>query len=736
MPNVTPSYSLIVTPPLQRVEVGGVHRAEVECISITRTAVLRPSSARLRFPKRMSDAVMGWLRDASVVVYTKPDTGSNWGDPVFVGFVRVDSRREDPFTSVVEVEAASVMHLLDRVTVGQRQGQAVYKFPRKGTYSELPTGWTLSAILKTLFTSDFLDANWRTVIGLGDLSGLEAAQFDLQMPDVTFHTASWRQALRQLLALVPDVGVTERFDSSGKTLLDFFQWGAPQQGGHVIVAQTENEGPEEGAAVEAYVAESDTDEVYSRAIGYGRPAEFMITLGTDHGSAPLEPAWDGASSYAVEELTAAELRVIADPKITQRGEPQFDEELEWVFRRFKLPDLFKPWAIMGRNLYKSESVVDGRSVFTNLGIQVFTERFVYTPGLNPFELNGSPAVTTWKIVQGAQVDTKNRMLLLPRPALEPEKFTVVGGVPKIELARVHVFVTLSVFHPEGRRLFWDTGIRGDVRHPIVRDSGLVLEFENKSAGYSQIGSLAETFRSPDGVAHDFGCTWFDPVEGWQSVAAGSPVELENELGFLADLTERALSERNQARTRATIGLPYYTPSLNAGDAITLLNRGIDGKQMRVCSVVMGLINPITVIEATDQAPFAVNLDEKAPEAGRERDFTPAVGRNPFTALEEYGDALANPAAARVGNRVVTPGNNPAGDYFAGMDSQPGAAAPQGGGGTGSVAEGGPGAMFNGAPLYGQLYGLGAGGAGGGEVYQAAPGSSPAVPAYDNGSLMA
>lgn len=602
MPNFEKSSSLIVRPALQQVVVNGVVQDEAICEVITETSGLRPVAAQLVFPYRFAGDSMDYLRDARVLVYTRASEEEGWGVPVFIGYVRAETAQEDAWRSIVRVVANSVMHLLDRVFVGQTIHRARIDYPRLDPYTKTRNNWTLTRILRSLFQNIALDSNWRAVVQLGDLSGLAAAQFDLQMPDFKFHTESYREALRRLLAYVPDVGVRERFEADGMTYLDFFQWGNPRNGYEIVRVPVSGQGPDEGAIVQAWAKTSDTDDVYSRVIGYGRPVEYQATVGTNDATNPLIPAWENATPYAVtdpDEFSELEKRVLANPFIGQRGMPEFEPEAEFVFRRFKLPVVMRPYTILARNLYEEEvDDYDGNTIRRKIPIQVFTEFYNLEASEVPHELVGEIPATEWKKIDGFNVDAKDQEFTLPKAAIEQSATRKVDGVLQSEFSRVNVFITMTICDERGERPYYDTGTKGSILHPTIRNVGLVSPpFENVNIAYTQIGTATK------------GSRWFDSVLGtWNEVAAGSPQVVDDDTALLADICERALQERSQRRTRAVVQMPAYTSAKHPGEGIIVMNRGIDDKRLQVVSVSRHLVNPMTVIEASDQVPFHVATD--------------------------------------------------------------------------------------------------------------------------------
>lgn len=653
MARVVSASSRVIYPPAQTVLVNGEIRRDVECVSVSQGGSLSPVQAVLRVPQAYAGDSLSWLNDASVVV-----TVAGRSDPIFRGFVVTEAHHENAVESRVSVRAVSPIGWMHKVYLGQGVWQAAVRYFRLNALTGLPTGWNLVAVLQQWFTVPIYPEDWKEVIDIGEVEALGETSANIPFSGLRFAATNYRDALYTILGQVPQLGIRERFTEE-KTFLDFYLRNDPDAAVRRIVAPLGSTGPEEGALLTAFVRESDVEDIYSRAIGYGRPTQTQITIGTRvqgmaraqtwDGYLPLVPMWANATSY--QELLnddggdppaplyhADEAAVIADPAVAVEGSPQFNPALRYHFRRYRLPDwVAKLWTIGQRNVYRTtrSDLAPELVPEEHIGIQVFVNAMTYEDGDgNPIVSMGSASVANYRLIPGAVV-TEEGILELPTPALEVYKRSVNGDGDEVDTYdRVDVFVTLSISRNE-QRPFWDTGVVG-VTLPGLEDSGLVLSFINESVGYERIGTNLGEFEDAIG-AFDWGSAWYDPkADEWQFTDAGSPVIVEDDLPFLAGLTESMLMERSKRRTDASVSIPACLFGYRVGDVVTLENRGIDGRRLTVNSVTWNLLDPVTMVSASDQVVSRFTVGDIAPQSGGA-----GVGRNLREGIEQMRDRATN-----------------------------------------------------------------------------------------------
>lgn len=600
MATVTTTSSRVISQPRQQVYINGTLRPDILAAAVTSGYGVTPTYCTLRLPFLQAGANLSWLRNARVQVYI--DGASS---PIFNGWVVPEEQRDEPGQSTVHVTAASVLWALENVYIGQRTIQSTVSYPKRNPLTGNLTGWRISSILQSLFSSTALDANWQSTVGLGSLRAIQRAQVDADLPDLIFYTGTYREALRYLLSIVPDVGISEQFLSSGRTLLHFYQFGDPFSGYRAIRVPTATQGPEQGAYVTAMIARTDTEMAKTRVIGYGRPVERMITVGTDHATAPLEPAWANATvPLGSGPVTAAEARVLANPARATEGHPLSQFQYSKIFREFELPPVLWKHFIKQNNIYET---FDGEQ----LRIQLFKPKFGA-----PDPETGERAILEdeWELIPAFEIDLENKILRLAEPALGVERvYQTEAGSLGQDFRAVNIYLTATWYNPTGERIAYDTGIRGRLNFQPWGNSGVVYSFANETIGY---GTLGATLTDVNGTAHAFDCTYFDTLdEQWDTVTAAQPVITENNLIFLGNLCERVMAERSRRRVDASIRFPLVASIFTLGDNIRVFNRGIENTILNVTSVSMDLLNVSTTIQATDQVPYRVRAEgEKAPRA--------------------------------------------------------------------------------------------------------------------------
>lgn len=641
MPRVTTSNSRRVNRPDQVVQINGRTSRYVECLATTDVFGLGASTAVLSIPQAFAGDDISFLRDAEVRVFAHDSREPSYRDPVFIGWVDTETAVEDASNSRVTVMARDVRSLLDRVFVGQRDLSAIHHWPHRDRETGLPTGHTLTSILRELFSTDYLPNDWASVLALGTTRGLSNAEADVRLPSILFAAETLQGALRALLAFVPDVIVRARYQS-GRTFLDFVLWGSGTAGARRVRACSSSQGPEQGAYLQAYVSQVEYSRTYSRVVGFGRTHRTMLTLSTNHDDSRLVPAWNASDGIyfgdgSEVEYSEGELKVMADPDYATPGTQRFEEtdgEHEFVFRRWALPVAIPWWAVEDRNVVRFRNVgTDAADLsYSQLSVQVFKPRRPMA-GEGVVQENGDVAFDAiegeYELIDGAKLE--DGFLMLPAPLVV---LTAIHPDGTSTFEPDDLYLTITVKDPLNTRLTYDTGLRGEEGHEAFDDEGLVLPVINESLGISRVGTEAGEFDSAAG----FGCIYYDPEDQeWKTVAAGGPTVVEDDTEYLISLCERALTERSRRRTMVEAVLPMYWSGFSPTETLRLTGRGIDNKVLTITSISRRLDDPQTVITAHDGRPYTVRLGDKhdgyiAPGAG----MTPRV---PMANMPAFDDGF-------------------------------------------------------------------------------------------------
>jgi hypothetical protein len=645
---IIPDPSLIEAPPKYRVVVNGTERPEGEVLRVMLRAGLLGAEAVVMLPQaRAGDPTTGWT-DALLEIYSSRP-GEVGAGPIFRGYVVGPENVEDESRSDVMVLARSIVDVMDRVHAFQATALANTIFRARDRWTGAVTGLTLGYMVRQIFSSRSLDAAWRQLVGLGDttvIDGVTGGGDYLELSDVRFTTNTMVQALRRLLAFVPDISFRERYATNGQTLIDFFQWGAQTTGERVLVAANEDQpGPAQGAYVTAYVSKTDNKQAVSRVIGFGAPTQFMVTLSTDnsgalgdsHPSPTLVPFWENATlpypagkTYTDEGLTSGEREVLLEPSCADNGSPWFRPGLEFHFRRYRVPvALRKVFEMLGQN--GLERTLFG--VRSPLEIQLFRQKVILAESETPGEMVGQVLQFGFEKLSGWSYEPRNGVLALAQPALYEARTTPYG----VLYAPAHIYWTVTLRSEVGRADTWpsrpmyDTGVRGDMARPGLRTTGTVDSWENLNIERRQIG--AKNIPDADGNLHDFSARWYEEIgQGYITVYAngsedagpgdyGSPQVIRDDSDILATLCERRLKERSRRRTEARVYLPYTATSFRPGDVIRVLNRGIDNVRLTIAEVEFDFYEMTTMIFATDEIPPRLNVEAATPGRRGTREVT-------------------------------------------------------------------------------------------------------------------
>lgn len=593
--------------PSQWVYVNGRLRSDIVCDAVTHLSGGRGATAQFSFPTSFYEDNQEHLRDAEVVVYI----ASLSRDPVFRGFFSQYGAEVAGGVSRQKAVARSPLHLMANLYVGQNTLTPVFLFPKYLRGTATRTNYTLGSIARGLFDFRVLDANWRTKIGLGIIDGLERGNVRYPGQGIVWSTMSYRAAMIALCQYAGACGLRERF-TSDKTLFDFYRIGNGRYTRKVL-GPTATRGPDEGAFIMSVKERRDSNNVISRVIGYSAPYKTQITVRTADGveTAPLEPDWTGASDYtdidySSSTATVAEQAILDFPDLAKPGNAYYDAELGKTFRVFRLPKLVREAEIFNRNLIK----IDGDRYAR---IQVFTSQYdeYVDTGSGVFQGRsggtlGARSTTNFEVEKGWRID-ENGYLELNGPAVKPYQLdATASGKNSITYRRQHVYVTLTIYRTDSR-VYFDSGILGDLQYPQISNSGIVLSFTNNSCEYQRLGTLASGLTDSDGNTHTFGTTYLDVASNtWATVSSGASDEtavVRDDRDFLVTLGNNVLAERIKRRTDAQISFPAMV-RWRIGDNVRINDDRLNGKQLYVGSITWRLHGSEygTYVALTDGVP--------------------------------------------------------------------------------------------------------------------------------------
>jgi hypothetical protein len=551
--------SSLQVPPLRvRVVIDGRMRSDIYCTGIALGHGTGGSTASFIAPARDWDGGKAEFRGAFVQVFVRYEGGTE--TQAFNGYVSSSSGSVDG--RVVELQARSLIAMADSVYLGQPNidtNDGVIRYPatalRNGV--RVATGWNVRGILRDIFGASSgpdwrggggsLPSGWRSRLKLGSMAALASSYNDINLGDIVFRQATLADALDQLLGLVGTVSFRERF-SGVATYLDFFELGDP--GAPVRRVRVARPGePAQGSNVLAISHDEATDDVRNRIIGLGDRRKLVISLTTDHPTAPLARDWDASLEAAV----------LANPESAKRGSgggaevrTEFDEAKARVFRRFRLPQALRGLEIDADNAVE---LSDG----SKLAVQVFKfgRDLIYNPVSQSWSSQPSAVPV---LLEGAELDLANGAFTLKEPAINLVS-TALGqdNRPVDVWAPATVGITLTVLGP---RLLYDTGpSTTTLSLDGIAADGLSEFFVNESFGYRAIGGAIGS--------HSFGATM---LVGNAWLVYTDPVVLQDDGAALREFVEAALREKRDIRATYSVTTPYWAAGPMIGERIEVIGQ--------------------------------------------------------------------------------------------------------------------------------------------------------------------
>lgn len=478
---------------------------------------------------------------------------------VFLGVVTGRTGAATGSDNTLALRATSFVGMMDTVYIGQGRADEEIEFYyprfaiRDGAVRE--TGWNIKTILRDIFSSSTptwrgggarLPAGWRSKVELGTMSALDKSYNQFPLEDITFRLTTLTAGIEQLLGLVGTVSFRERF-TQGAVYLDFFELGddsAPAR--PVRVARQGEKIHAVNANVLTITRDDSIDAVRSRVIGCGDRRRFVISVTTNHPTAPLRKGWSPAGEAAVLANPARVKRYVNT--LSEADGLQYDH----VFRRYLLPDFLRG---------ELRSIAEKNAIFGSDGAEIPIQVWKIPRTLIAGEDGNytSELATVPEILEGAKLDLKSGVITVSEPAINEVSTTVTEGaniVTTYEPATVGVTLTVGA-----SRLTADSGIDG----PVGVADGMVQQIFSDSFIAKQFNGVID--------GHTFSSCWyFDPILGPQNASGALPIA--NDAAALRLYAALAQREMNRARVAYNIGLPFFTGGYRVGDRIAVI--GEDG----------------------------------------------------------------------------------------------------------------------------------------------------------------
>ncbi len=547
------SNSTEVLPLGVQVYIDGYRRSDCYCTQRTLGMGVDGSTVSILMPSADWDGGKYWLRGKPITVRA----GYNgYTRPIFHGYVSRVIGATDSRT--IEIEAMSLIGWASKVYLGQglSSDEYVAEYPEKALKDGelVETGWNVKEILRDIWSNrertwrgggGSLPSGWRAKLKLGSLSVLGRAWNEFPLGDITFRQTTLADALEHLLGIVGTVSFREDFLEGGDTRLIFFELGDPSA--PIKNCRVARAGMSiAGTNVLSVNHEEGADDIRTRMIGLGDRKKYVVSIDTEHATAPLVKDWDSSLESAVLNNPEAAKKGKQAPGDDTRAE--FSEVQAQVFRRYKLPDEVRQW-IIEKDL--GIELTDGRK----LPIQVWK-----IPRLASFDTDTWTSVLATEpvLLEGVQFDLENWTFTLKEPAINFVGGTVDGSaniVDTYEEATVGITLCLA----KGR-LSHDTGVNGSSMDlDGIDGDGLVEIVTNDSFGFLQITD--ETWDT----------AWvYTDSDGWTKYDAETSIQDDEQ--YLREYTEGALREKADVRANYTITTPWWTDGYRLGDRVRLLGQ--------------------------------------------------------------------------------------------------------------------------------------------------------------------
>lgn len=621
--------------------VNGARNRDLEIIGIHRRFGVNGDVAVIGVPTWYMEEHLSVLDDATLVIKA-PASGKRDGGVYFRGVIDIDSRSESGSNKGIYIRANSTLKMLSGVYVGENEELSIVEYPRRDALGR-ETGWTLSKILKDLFSDAAMPAEWRSIIKLGAIEAVERTESDVEMPDIKFTSDSYRAALRYLLNLAGRVGISERF-TDDVTYLDFYVQGDSDGSVQSLQLPTDSLGPEEGALVLSATRTKDTSVVRGIVRGWGRNKEIMLTVGTDANGESgvgegLEPAWENATGYDFEAavvLTEQESAVLSNPECCQAGSPVFREDCLDVFRRFRLPESIRRQYIEKKNLLSI--FVGDEEKERKLDLQVFQQLVDYTyDGSNNLDWQGAISSTDFELIPGVKID-EDGYVLFPRPLIGVWQYRTNAATnsPEHVYTRLQGYLTLSLLM-RGKSVGYQTRSGGSREVQGVKPK---FTFKNENLVYQVLGTQENELLDGDGVGHTYDCIWFDPESGfWRRMeTAGTPELIDSDFDRLAGICEASRDEVSRQAMMVVVDLPGLWNSFRVGGLFRVRGRGFDQEVYQVSQVLLDVDFGFTQLIGQEGKPRFVTNQASKLSGG---DDGPMVGANEAGRQSSWDRKVAN-----------------------------------------------------------------------------------------------
>lgn len=566
--------SSFVRQPDQIVRVNGRRTELVECVSYT------AKSATFSAPSLLFDSYRESLRDGRVRVSVD-------GESAWAGYLDVDSGAENPDEGTVTFSGNTITAYFSKVWVGQTEFVPVKSYV-------LSDQVTPKKVLQDLF--DNLPDVYRDHVKLGNASVLQDTDIELP-PTMVFRNATYTAAIDQVTALFGDVSWTERHVGD-VTYIDFYRIqdpGAPR---------TEAKIADWGDSVlRANVEEISLDitstDCVTRVITYGAPRKFIISCITNHEDPlkQLQKDWD----------TTLEAAVLLNPAIAKPGAPGYLPGMEYVYRRYRLPEALVHFTKLKNLPFKRENGNDYKP-------QAWTYPTVLSNDPEGTGKIGTLSLTP-ELASSAKFELDQNQVIFSQPTLN---IIATGKHPttnKPTKTYAVAVVGITFAFESSEYIYFDTGhdFGSDVDLDIATEEGLVESIHREDLYYAQYTNanypiIIEDEATGAETPLVFGAVIFNedvPTTPPVTVPLETPLLVNDDTPILRRIALEKQREKSKRHRAYSVTIPYYTSAYREGYLLRISGqRDYVPDNYMITSVSHDLDNHSTTVSADNVKPPA------------------------------------------------------------------------------------------------------------------------------------
>jgi hypothetical protein len=571
-----------IVPPLYvRVYLDNYLRSDIYCLSVNLSAGTTGSTSNFVIPPALWDNNQRLLGKQIRVDVNYKDNATK---TLFFGWI--DTINRDAASQELSLSAKSLLGFSDDFYIANGDARYPKYIYKEGI--ETKTNWTPKTIIQDWLSASLpswrlggnnIPSQYRALLKTGDMSVFDSYYNEISMDDIEFKSRTFRDAMDDILNLLQNIQVKERFVNN-QTYLDFFELGYNSRYKNVWIAPNADASTFNTNVFTLSKTET-IDDSKDRIKVVGDRLKYIVTF-------ELIKDWD-------ESLEAD---VLANPtgEITQgkvgynQTQKEYWEKRSKVFRKYKLPDVFKNYEI------------DDDLPLTNtngdkLPILIFRPQYIPV-----FDDENQEWVSvlgdTPEILDGVDFDKNSLTVTLDAPNVYFENGYVNELNKPVEIyAENTIFMTICY---NNGRLIYDTGKRNSEinlfrsleREQVILASGF---------RYIQYGNVDDDI----GVQYE-SCTVYNEVDGWLTINDSVNINDEQDMITYAEI---ALQDQNRKKESYTIETPFLTWAYDIGDSIKVNGDNSYTQLSQIQSITYNLTNDHSTQITTDTSlqSMAVNI---------------------------------------------------------------------------------------------------------------------------------